>query len=98
MMLVTESTKDSQRFSQRLTLFRGWEFDRGSDQSFAHSTVMGKSCSGHGAAHSGWGLQVKVKLPTVKDEKMKDAVTYHSWWWEMAIFHCSGWDNQHLQL
>ena len=59
---------------------------------------MGTSGSSHGAAHSGWGLQVKVNLPTFKDEKMKDAVTYHSWWWEMAIFHCSGWDNQQLQL
>ena len=27
---------------------------------------------------------------------MKDAVTYHPWWWDMAIFHQSGRDDQHL--
>ena len=32
------------------------------------------------------GLMVKVNLPIFKDEKMKDAVTYLSWWWDMAIF------------
>ena len=26
----------------------------------------------------------------------KDVVTYHSWWWDVAIFHHLGWDNQHL--
>ena len=42
------------------------------------------------------GLQLKVNLPIFKDEKTKDAVTYHSWWCNVAIFHWSGWDNQHL--
>ena len=23
-------------------------------------------------------------------------VTYHSWWWDVAIFSQSGWDDQHL--
>ena len=27
---------------------------------------------------------------------MKDAVTYCLWWWDRAIFHQSGWDDQHL--
>ena len=41
---------------------------------------------------------MKVYLPIFKDEKTKDAVTYHSWWWDIAIFCHSGWDNQHLLL
>ena len=41
-------------------------------------------------------LRVKVNLLIFKDEKTKDAVTYHSWQWDIAIFHCSGWDDQHL--
>ena len=51
-----------------------------------------------GSVHMGRGLQVKVNLPIFKDEKMKDAVTYCFWWWDMAIFHWSGWDNSHLLL
>ena len=39
---------------------------------------------------------MKVNLPTFKDKNTKDAVTYHSWQWNVPIFHCSGWDNQHL--
>ena len=39
---------------------------------------------------------MKVNLPIFKDEKTKDAVTYCSWQWDMAIFHQSQWDNQHL--
>ena len=42
------------------------------------------------------GLRVKVNLPIFKDEETKDAVAYHSWWWDIAIFHCRGWDDQHL--
>ena len=39
---------------------------------------------------------MKVNLPIFKDKKTKNAVTYHSWQWHMAIFCLSGWDNQHL--
>ena len=39
---------------------------------------------------------MKVNLPTFKDEKTKDAVTYHSWQWDMAIFCQLGWDDRHL--
>ena len=39
---------------------------------------------------------MKVDLLIFKDEKTKDAVTYHSWQWDVAIFHQSGWDDQHL--
>ena len=33
---------------------------------------------------------------TFKDEKTKDAVTYHLWRSDVTIFCCSGWDDQHL--
>ena len=36
------------------------------------------------------------QLPIFNDGKSKDAVTYHSWLWDMAIFCWSGWDDQHL--
>ena len=42
------------------------------------------------------GSKGKVNLLIFKDEKTKDAVTYHSWWWDVAIFHCSGWNDQYL--
>ena len=48
------------------------------------------------AGRTGRGLRVKVNLPIFKDEKTKDAVTYHSWQWDVAIFHHPGCDNQHL--
>ena len=41
---------------------------------------------------------VKVNLPIFKDEKTKDAMTYCLWWCDTAVFHCLGWDNQHLLL
>ena len=41
------------------------------------------------------GLRGKVNLPIFKDEKTKDAVMYHLWWWDIAIFCCLCWDNQH---
>ena len=59
---------------------------------------MKTSGSSHGSVYLGKGLWVKVNLPIFKDEKMKDAVTYLSWWWDMAIFCWSGWNNQHLLL
>ena len=44
----------------------------------------------------GRGLRVKVNLLTFKVKNTKDAVAYHSWQWDIAIFCCSGWDDQHL--
>ena len=41
-----------------------------------------------------WPGRVKVSLLIFKDEKTKDAVSYHSW--DIAIFCHSGWDDQHL--
>ena len=57
---------------------------------------MRRSSESNQAGRAGRGLRVKVNLPIFKDEKTKDPVTYHSWWWDVAIFYCSGWDNQHL--
>ena len=74
----------------------GGSSDRGSDWSSEQLTVTRTSCSSHGSACLGRSLWVEVNLPIIKDEKMKDAVTYHSWQWEVAIFHWSEWDNQHL--
>ena len=48
------------------------------------------------AGRMGRSLRVKVNLPIFKDEKTKDAVTYHLWWWDIAIFCSSGLDDQHL--
>ena len=39
---------------------------------------------------------MQVNLLIFKDEKTKDAVTYHLWWWDLGIFHCSGLGDQHL--
>ena len=41
-------------------------------------------------------IRVKDNLLIFKDEKTKDAVAYHSGWWGIAIFCCSGWDVQNL--
>ena len=38
-----------------------------------------------------------VNLLIFEDEKTKDAVTYHSWEWDVAIFCCLGWNDQYLQ-
>ena len=49
-----------------------------------------------GSNQAGRGLRVKVNLLIFKDEKTKDVVTYHLWWWDITIFHCLGWDDKHL--
>ena len=51
------------------------------------------------SSQPGWigrGFRVKVNLPTFKDEKAKDVMTYHSWHWDVSVFCHSGWDDQHL--
>ena len=57
---------------------------------------MRTSGNSHRSACSGRGPWMKINFPIFKDEKMKDAVTYCSCQWGMAIFHQSGWDDQHL--
>ena len=32
------------------------------------------------------GFRVKDNLPTFNDKKTNDAVTYHSWHWDMSVF------------
>ena len=68
----------------------------GSNRSSQNSTVTRVSGESNWPKWPGRGLRVKVNLLTFKDEKTKDAVTYCSWWWDVAIFCHSGWDNQHL--
>ena len=53
-------------------------------------TMMKVSRKSNLPVGKGRGLRVKVNLPIFKDEKTKDAVTYHSWWWDVNIFWCSG--------
>ena len=48
------------------------------------------------SGQTGRGFRVKVNLPTFKDKKAKDTVTYHSWHWDVSVFCCSGWDDWHL--
>ena len=74
----------------------GGSSDCKSNQSSLHSTMTGASSGSNRSAHVGSGPQVKVNLLIFKDEKSKDAVTYHSWQWDMAISSWSGWDDQHL--
>ena len=76
----------------------GGSSDRDSNQISQHSTTMRVLGESNQPAWPGMGLRVKVNLLIFKDEKTKDAVTYHSWQWDIAIFHCSGWDDQHLLL
>ena len=75
---------------------RGGSSNLGSDQSSLHLTMKRESHSTHRSACAGRGLWVKVNLPIFKHEKSKDAVTYSSWWWDVAIFHWSGLDGQYL--
>ena len=57
---------------------------------------MRTSGSSQEPVHLERGLWVKVNLTIFKDEKMRDAVTYCSWQCNVAIFHQSGWNDQHL--
>ena len=57
----------------------GGSSDWGSKQSSHQLTMMRGSRESNQAGRTGRGLRVKVNLPIFKDEKTKDAVTYHSW-------------------
>ena len=52
--------------------------DWGSELSSHQSMMMGGSRKSNQAGRTGRGLRVKVNLLIFKDEKTKDAVTYHS--------------------
>ena len=58
---------------------------QGSNQSSQHSTMMRASKESNQLVWEERGLRVKVNLQFFKDEKNKDAVTYHSWRWDVAI-------------
>ena len=72
--------------------------DWGGEWSSHLLTMTRQSSESNQAGRTGSGLRVKVNLPIFKDEKTRDAVTYHSFWWDVAIFHCLGWDHQHFLL
>ena len=74
----------------------GGSSNQGSEWSFHQWTMMRGSRESNQAGSAGRGLRVKVNLPIFKDEKTKDTVTYHSWWWDIAIFCPSGWGDWHL--
>ena len=74
----------------------GGSSDWGSNQSSLHSTRIRVSKESKQSLRAARGLRVKVNLPIFKDEKTKDAVTYHLWRSDVAIFCSSGWDDQHL--
>ena len=59
---------------------------------------MRTSLESNRSVQVGLGPSAKINLPNFKDEKTKEAVTYHSWQWDIATFHCSEWDDQHLLL
>ena len=33
---------------------------------------------------------MKINLPVFKDKDIKDAVTYHSWKWDLMVYQCAG--------
>ena len=74
----------------------GNSFDGQSEWSSRHSNQTRVSQQSIQSGWTGRGFRVKVSLPTFKDEKAKDTVTYCSWWWDMSMFCCSGLDNCHL--
>ena len=73
----------------------GGSSDWWSEWSSLQLTMMRGSRENYQARRAGRGLRVKVNLLIFKDEKTKDAVIYHLWWWYVAIFCHLGWDNQH---
>ena len=78
----------TERHFQRISLFGGGSPKQESKQCFHQLTMTGGSRGSSQAGRAGRGLSVKVNLPIFKDEKTKD----------VAIFYCSGWNDQHLLL
>ena len=44
------------------------------------------------------GAYMKINLPIIKDEDTKDAVTYHSWRWDLTVYHHVGCRDHTLLL
>ena len=74
----------------------GGSSDCKSDQSPLHSTIMGASSRSNRSVSAGRDHWVKISMPIFKDEKSKDAVTYHSWQWDVALFCQCPWDDQNF--
>ena len=61
-----------------------------------HSTQMRVSRESGQFGQIRRGFRVKVNLPTFKDKKAKDTVSYCWCNWCISVFHHSGWDDYHL--
>ena len=70
--------------------------DGQSECSSQHSTQTRVSRESSQLGWTGRGFMIKVNLPTFKDKKAKDTVTYCSWWWDVSVFCHFGWDDCHL--
>ena len=46
--------------------------------------------SQHGRQHREVRAHMKINLPVFKDENTKDAVTYHTWRWDLTVYQCVG--------
>ena len=46
--------------------------------------------SQHGRWHRETRGHMKINLPIFKDENTKDAITYHSWRWDLMVYHHVG--------
>ena len=77
---------------------RGGSSNWGNNWSSHQPTMTRAYREGNGAGWAGRGLRVKVNLPIIKDEKTKDAVTYHLWQWDVVILHQLDWNNPNLML
>ena len=68
----------------------------GSNWSSQQSTMTRASDESNWPVWPGRGLRVKVNLQIFKGKKAKDALTYHSWWLDVAIFCSSGGDDHYM--
>ena len=51
-------------------------------------------CARQGRWHQEDGAHMKINLSVFKDEDAKDAVTYHSWGWDLMVYQHEGcWDH-----
>ena len=74
----------------------GNSLDGQSECSTWHSNQMRVSRESGQSWWTGRGFRVQVNLPTFKDEKAKDTVTYCSWQWDASVYHYCSWADCHL--
>ena len=77
----------------------GLESDRSTVSTSSSVSSMSERSGGSRHPHHGRclcrepGGHMKINLSVFKDEDTKDAVTYQSWHWDLAVYHCAGcWD------